>query len=120
MSHLMARELSSLALGDRFAQGYAYKLMGAAFWALRQGKGFAQDLLPIVLEGGDADTNGAATGAVLGAMYGFKAIPKVWVEELFERDWFRVRVNRFLLASGLRSLAEAKAELEAIAQRQDH
>jgi ADP-ribosyl-[dinitrogen reductase] hydrolase len=35
-----------------------------------------------VNQGGDADTNGAIVGAIAGAYYGIKAIPREWVRKL--------------------------------------
>ena len=36
--------------------------------------------------GGDADTNGAITGGLAGAIYGFQAIPMEWVSSLSKSD----------------------------------
>ena len=36
----------------------------------------------MIEKGGDADPNGAVAGALLGAKYGFEAIPKPWIDEL--------------------------------------
>ena len=36
--------------------------------------------------GGDADTNGAITGGLAGAIYGFSAIPEDWVAALSRAD----------------------------------
>ncbi len=37
------------------------------------------------LEGGDADTNAAVAGALLGARFGVKDIPLEWLESLRDR-----------------------------------
>ena len=40
-----------------------------------------------VLQGGDADANGAVAGALLGCKLGLDAIPRTWVENLVHRLW---------------------------------
>ena len=36
--------------------------------------------------GGDADTNGAVTGALLGALHGASALPSGWLDSLTDRS----------------------------------
>ena len=43
---------------------------------------FEDCLIATVNQGGDADTNGAIVGAIAGAYYGIKAIPREWVRKL--------------------------------------
>jgi ADP-ribosylglycohydrolase len=49
-----------------------------AFWWLRAGRPFAEALSATVQQGGDADTNGAIAGALLGAVAGEPGIPLQW------------------------------------------
>jgi ADP-ribosylglycohydrolase len=71
--------------------GYTLKALGAAFWALQNAETFSDGLLTVIHEGGDADTNAAVAGALLGARFGFEAIPQEWraglvfYRELLER-----------------------------------
>lgn len=70
--------------------GYTFKCMGAAFYALQLSGQVLQDendsssdrfrtiIEMIAAEGGDADTNGAAAGALLGAYLGGDCIPTNW------------------------------------------
>lgn len=53
----------------------AYRL---AFWHLLHTRSFEDALIDTVNRGGDADTNGAITGALLGAVYGESGIPAEW------------------------------------------
>jgi len=91
--------------------GYTYKCMGAGFWALQElvkecdaVPGFAlhpgvrQDLFTkvlqkVILAGGDADTNGAVAGAMLGAAVGFRGIPPHLIEGLFDRQQLESRLS---------------------------
>jgi ADP-ribosyl-[dinitrogen reductase] hydrolase len=47
---------------------------------------FRDAIVEIVNEGGDADTNAAIAGGLLGAKLGFDAIPKDWIDALQYRD----------------------------------
>ncbi len=49
-----------------------------AFWELFHAPTFEAGLLDAVNRGGDADGNGAVTGALLGAFHGARAIPDRW------------------------------------------
>lgn len=71
--------------------GYTFKCLGAAFYALRLASQeeekddnlFRTIIEMIAAEGGDADTNGAAAGALLGAYLGFKdRFPQNWTSQL--------------------------------------
>ena len=55
--------------------------------ALGLGKEFMNEgLLAVVNAGGDADTNAAVACAILGAMFGFGAIPKEYVDGLRNKE----------------------------------
>jgi len=66
--------LEDLALDARESIGFTYKAAGAGLWALREASSFS-GVLDIVNEGGDADTNAAVAGAILGAKFGLSGIP---------------------------------------------
>ena len=60
------------------SQGFVRVAFRAAFWELEHAPGFAAGLVDVVNRGGDADTNGAIAGALLGARHGEAAIPEEW------------------------------------------
>ena len=70
----ITRPISELKLNESI--GYTYKALSAGLWALCNGTSFEDGLLPIINEGGDADTNGTVAGALLGVKFGENAIPK--------------------------------------------
>ncbi|MEW5741385.1 MAG: ADP-ribosylglycohydrolase family protein [Myxococcota bacterium] len=55
-----------------------------AFWELFHAPHFEAGVIDVVNRGGDADTNAAVTGALLGAVYGEEAIPHRWTEVVME------------------------------------
>jgi len=59
-------------------QGFVRVAFRLAFFQLLNAKDFRDALVDTVNRGGDADTNGAIVGALLGAFYGEQAIPAQW------------------------------------------
>ncbi|XP_066283565.1 ADP-ribosyl-[dinitrogen reductase] glycohydrolase-like isoform X2 [Branchiostoma lanceolatum] len=89
--HMEAEKLSYLKLDERRKIGYTYKTMGAGFWSLRQND-FRKALTELIMEGGDADTNGAVAGALLGCKLGVKGLPKSWRDKLCYKQWLDEQV----------------------------
>ena len=58
--------------------GFVRVAFRLAFWHLLHTASFELALIDVVNRGGDADTNGAITGALLGALYGESGIPERW------------------------------------------
>jgi ADP-ribosylglycohydrolase len=77
-------------------QGYTYKALAAGLWALCNATNFESGLLPIINEGGDADTNGTVAGALLGIKYGFAGIPRRFVTGLREAYNVAHVANKFI------------------------
>ncbi len=66
--------------------GYAYRSVPVAIYAaLRHADDFRTALGEIIACGGDTDTAGAITGALVGARVGYRAIPIEWLEPI--ADW---------------------------------
>jgi len=86
--------LSDLCLDEAGAIGYTYKTMAAGLWALNHASTFEDGLIQIINEGGDADTNGAVAGALLGAKFGFSAIPHRLVTGLLNKDFLESRIAK--------------------------
>ncbi len=64
------------------ASSYTLKAMGVGLWVMMHAPSFRDGLLEIIHEGGDAHNNGAMAGAVLGAKFGYEAIPADWINGL--------------------------------------
>lgn len=59
-------------------QGFVRVAFRLAFWELLHAPSVEAALIDVVNRGGDADTNGAIAGALLGAVHGERAIPARW------------------------------------------
>lgn len=71
--------------------GYTLKATAAGFWALRNCHSFESGIRTVIEEGGDADSNAAVAGSLLGAHWGYKSIPNHLIEDLIghQRLWGR-------------------------------
>jgi ADP-ribosylglycohydrolase len=66
--------------------GHVLLTLQIAISVLESGLGFEAGLLWTLRQGGDADTNGAVVGALLGARDGAEAIPAGWIRLVGEGD----------------------------------
>jgi ADP-ribosylglycohydrolase len=114
----MHDDLATLKL-DQGLVGYTFKSLGAAFYALRsamamEGKPesiFRTILEEIIFEGGDADTNAAPAGALLGAYLGLNAIPESWRKRLHPKD--QAILNETLISIDEMTATKAKPKARA-------
>ncbi len=63
---------------DEHNQGWVRIALQHAFFQLKHASDFEQALVQTVVKGGDTDTNGCITGALLGAVLGVDSIPARW------------------------------------------
>ncbi|KAH8827246.1 ADP-ribosylglycohydrolase-domain-containing protein [Flagelloscypha sp. PMI_526] len=102
--HAFAKTLDELVLADR-TMGYVYKCLGSALWCLRQvvdrQETFKSAMTQLVMAAGDADTNGAVAGALMGALYGHALLPKEWRDGMKHEQWYREKIQSFCIVSGL-------------------
>lgn len=73
--------------GDVRSGGYAADSLAAACWCFARTETFEACVLMAANLGQDADTTAAIAGALAGAHYGERAIPKDWRFHLWGHDW---------------------------------
>ena len=71
-------DLAAFCLDNEASMGYTLKTLGTALWAYWHANSYREGILNIILSGGDADTNAAVAGAILGAKFGLDQIPEEW------------------------------------------
>ncbi len=88
------------AAGERAAAlgGFVLATLSVAATAVATAEGFEEALIWAVNAGGDADTNGAVAGALLGARFGEAAIPERWRAPVAEADELGALAERLLAA----------------------
>ncbi len=93
----LAKEpISEIKLDEKGSMGYTLKTLAAGFWAVLNGRDFKGGLLTIVNEGGDTDTNGSVSGALLGARFGYSNIPHEYIRGLVKNDILERKVDLFI------------------------
>lgn len=100
-SHVDAKNLKALKLDDSKTIGYTFKALGSGFYGLRKGEDFRKAIIELIMEGGDADSNGAVCGAMLGCKVGFSNLP-VDLLQFVNRQWLDNHVDKFLETIGLK------------------
>lgn len=94
--------LQDLQLDEPHSIGYTGKCLAAGLWGLRSQASFESAIGELVAEGGDADTNAAVAGALLGCRLGFSKLPSDWIAELPYASWLEAYVQKLLFMLQLR------------------
>lgn len=89
-------DIYELDLDETHSIGYTLRTLAAALWCYWHADSFESGLLAVVNEGGDADTNGAIACAILGAKFGFDSIPRYYIENLYNEEVYRKKVDEFI------------------------
>jgi ADP-ribosyl-[dinitrogen reductase] hydrolase len=85
---------AELAAAAQEQRGYVLTTLRIAFAAAFRHDAVEPAVVYAVNLGGDADTNGAVTGALAGARFGADAIPQRWVEPLQRKEVVSGLANR--------------------------
>lgn len=84
-AHLLAQEFPQFRFRGRRAEnpsGYIVDTMRAVLQAIDLNDAFEPALIQVVNCGGDADTTGAITGMIMGALVGETGLPERWLKAL--------------------------------------
>jgi ADP-ribosyl-[dinitrogen reductase] hydrolase len=90
----IAADEAELALAAKEQRGFVLTTLRIAFRAAFGHDAFEPAVVFAVNLGGDADTNGAVTGALAGARFGADAIPQRWIEPLLRKEVVSGLANR--------------------------
>ena len=86
MRSQLMQTVHGLASDDVSNSGRASDTLLAARWCVATTDCFEAAVLKAVNLGGDADTIGAVTGQIAGAVYGMQAIPTAWLDGLLHKQ----------------------------------
>mmetsp|Transcript_9851 Transcript_9851/g.36736 ORF Transcript_9851/g.36736 Transcript_9851/m.36736 type:complete len:375 (+) Transcript_9851:2967-4091(+) len=107
-------KLEDMKLDETGKIGYTLKCMSAALYGLRnQTDSVKQIMTDVTLEAGDADTNLAVCGALIGVSRGLNALPKEWLSKFPHKKWLDEKVVAFAVKLGF-SEDEVSKRLESI------
>ncbi|KAF2434198.1 ADP-ribosylglycohydrolase [Tothia fuscella] len=107
--HVYARNFKELELDDSRKMGYVYKCLGSAILSLRlamrekysRASTFGRLITDLVMEGGDADNNATAAGALLGAWLGYARLPNDWARGIKHRVWLIKKTGKLIRVVGI-------------------
>jgi len=91
--------LASSKQTRRDKNGYTLVAFAIMLWALRAAMAqhsYSSIIKTIISAGGDADTNAAIAGAVLGAWFGYSNLPSDWINATPHKAWLDKKINDFL------------------------
>ena len=83
----------------RDKNGYTLVAFAIMLWGLRAAIAqhpFSSIIKTIISAGGDADTNAAIAGAVIGAYVGYSCLPKDWINGTPHKAWLDKKIDNFL------------------------
>jgi len=66
--------------------GYVIQTLEASIWCLLTTDTYEDAVLKAINLGGDTDTTGAVTGGLAGLLYGYDAIPKIWISPILKKE----------------------------------
>lgn len=99
------KNIDQLGLDEMVKIGFVLKCLGCSIYALqvinyavnnKRRPDFKKFITLLASEGGDADTNCAVAGAMLGAYVGYLKLPQEWIRALPNREWLDKIIIEFL------------------------
>lgn len=90
--------LGKLSVDEIKSTGYVVDTLEAALWCLLKTDSYKECVLKAVNLGSDTDTVAAVAGGLAGALYGYDAIPKEWLEKLQRREYIEDMCQRAVQA----------------------
>jgi len=92
--------------GDEIAIGYIGVALQGAMFELLHAESFEQGLIRTVERGGDTDTNGCISGALLGAKFGADHIPQQWKQAVVSAKLERHQTFPEVILNDLEAIVE--------------
>ena len=73
--------------------GYVIQTLEASIWCLLTSNNYEDAVLKAINLGEDTDTTGAVTGGLVGLLYGFESIPKIWVASIRKPNEINILIH---------------------------
>lgn len=108
LRHVTDRNWGQLDRNEISSSGYVISTVEAALWSVARTGNFEEALVLAVNLGEDADTVGAVTGQLVGALYGAPSIPQRWREHLAWQSQIEDNAGRLLTARAQKKPGSAR------------
>lgn len=89
-------EFNQLSKKYIHSSGYVVDTLEAVLWCVGNSDNFKDAVLKAVNLGGDTDTVGSITGSIAGLLYGYQAIPEIWIENLVGKEKVEPIISKFI------------------------
>ena len=93
-ARIFDENFDKLSVDEIKSSGYVVDSLEAAIWCLLNTNNYKDCVLKAVNLGGDTDTIAAIAGGLAGALYGYDAIPKEWLDTLQCKDYLEKMCER--------------------------
>lgn len=93
-NNLFSHKIHAMKEEEIRSSGYVVDTLEAALWCLFTTSDYKDCVLKAVNLGDDTDTVAAVAGGLAGAMYGYDAIPREWLDTLIKREYIEDVCNR--------------------------
>ena len=93
-ARIFAPDFDKLGRNEIKSSGYVVDTLEAVLWCLLTTKNYKDCVLKAVNLGDDTDTVAAIAGGLAGALYGYRAIPKKWLDTLIKREYIEEMCQR--------------------------
>lgn len=92
------KDFINLSVNEIKSSGYVIDTLEAAIWCLLNTTDYKTCVLKAVNLGNDTDTVAAVAGGLAGLKYGYKNIPKDWIEVLANKEYIEDLCNKLYTA----------------------
>lgn len=93
-SRIFREDFERLSADEIKSSGYVVDTLEAALWCVLTTDSYSECVLKAVNLGEDTDTVAAIAGSLAGALYGYDAIPKKWLDTLLKREYIEDMCER--------------------------
>ncbi|MBS7334195.1 MAG: ADP-ribosylglycohydrolase family protein [Weeksellaceae bacterium] len=91
----LTTDINELDLNNDDDLGYTLKTLSAGLWAYFNRTNFTETISEIIHQGGDADTNAAVAGSLLGVIDGYETLPTPLIEGLIYKNVLNQKFEDF-------------------------
>lgn len=83
---LLKNDISKLDVNEIHSDNYVIQSLEASIWCLMNTNKYSDAVLKAVNLGEDSNTTAAITGGLAGLVYGYRTIPKHWINQLARKE----------------------------------
>ena len=88
-------EISKIEREKIYSSGYVIHTLTSAIWCVSTSQSYEISILKAVNLGNDTDTTAMVTGTIAGLIFGYKNIPKKWLNKIVKLDDINELIIKF-------------------------